>query len=772
MKIRAKLLSGFIIIALFSMAVGVTALIQANNLRSGVLSLSNTTIPTLSYLKSVSQDMYMIKVAIRSLTSERALANDEYYERQLRNIDNARLSYQKALSAYDQLPKTEQEQTLYADTMSLIHGAVIFNNEVLDLVKKTRKASLDERERHFDEIFNLVSSERRLAFDTFERSLANLIAYDQQFYGVENPQGIIKSANAAMIILYIVTTFAFITALAFGVYLGSSISRSLGSAVNVLDKIAVGDLSESFNAKTRDEFQKLSASLSSVTGTIMRLLKEADTLTESATSGHLTERGKTDGLYGSYKNLMEGINNIVNSLVGFIDNMPAPAMIIDKNFNIVFMNKAAAVIAEFGNSGNSGGDRKCHDYFKTGDCKSERCACSRAMEQGNAATSETVAKPSKQSFDISYTGVPIKDRAGTIVGALEIITDQTEIKKAERLMLKVSDFQNTEIERLKEFLKNVSTGDFSETFSVTEGDADTVETKKKLDLIAVGLNQSLGSISEALSQVSVTVDQVTVSSEQVAMASQSLSQGATEQASSLEEITASVTEISGQTKLNTEHAIKVDTVSKSSRKSADQGNDKMKQLIAAMTDINGNAEEIRKVIQVIDDIAFQINLLALNANVEAARAGKYGKGFAVVADEVRNLAVRSAKSVQETAEMIEATIGSIAKGNSLVDATATQLATIVSGTGEVVELAEQVCVASKEQSTGLDQISFGLNQIDQVTQSNTATAEQSASAAEELSSQAQMLRNLIKQFKLRDHGTDGTVGRRVNTEPKYQFLYQ
>jgi methyl-accepting chemotaxis protein len=206
--------------------------------------------------------------------------------------------------------------------------------------------------------------------------------------------------------------------------------------------------------------------------------------------------------------------------------------------------------------------------------------------------------------------------------------------------------------------------------------------------------------------------------------------------------------------MNTDHAIKVDTESKSSQRGAEQGNTRMKELVAAMNDINTNAVEIRKVIQVIDDIAFQINLLALNANVEAARAGKYGKGFAVVAEEVRNLAVRSAKAVQDTAEMIESTIKSIGKGNSLVDLTATQLATIVSGAAEVAQLAEQVCVASKEQTMGLEQVSTGLNQIDQVTQSNTASAEQSAAAAEELSGQAQMLKNLITQFKLKGSTTE------------------
>lgn len=754
MRIKSKLVSGFFCIACFCLVVGATALIQSNALQAGINSLSDGTIPTLEYLKSVSQSMYVIKVAVRSIANERGITNEEYYSRQLMNIDKARTDYRKALQNYDRLPKTLIERELYEKVQVLLNGAIEFNNEVISLAKEARNAPAEERSAYFDRIFSLTSGEKRLAFDTFEKTLSELISYDQDFYGTEMPKKIISSAESAESVLLLVTAGAFIAALALGLFLGSSISRSLQSAVAILDKIAAGDFTDQFISGTRDEFQKLAISLSSVSSAIMKLLEEADSMTEAATSGKLNFRGNTTAFSGSYKTLMTGINAIVDSLVGFIDTMPAPAMIIDRDFNIIFMNKIASSLGKSNASFGSGSTLKCHDFFKTEDCKSSRCACFRAMDRGEPATSETIARPTETPYDISYTGVPVRDRSGKIVGALEIITDQTEIKKASRLMNKRASFQNSEIERLDRFLKNVASGDLRDTFKVSDGDHETADAKKSFDMIAEGLNRTLYSISEALSQVSATVEQVTVGSEQVAQASQSLSQGATEQASSLEEITASVTEISNQTKLNTENAIKVDVVSRSSKESAERGNLRMQELIRAMNDINANAEKIQNVIQVIDDIAFQINLLALNANVEAARAGKYGKGFAVVAEEVRNLAVRSGKSVRDTTEMIEATISSIRNGNSLVDATASQLKAILSGAEEVEQLAEQVCEASKEQSTGLGQISIGLGQIDQVTQSNTASAEESAAAAEELSSQAQMLKSLITRFRLKENGTE------------------
>lgn len=140
--------------------------------------------------------------------------------------------------------------------------------------------------------------------------------------------------------------------------------------------------------------------------------------------------------------------------------------------------------------------------------------------------------------------------------------------------------------------------------------------------------------------------------------------------------------------------------------------------------------------------------MALNANVEAARAGKYGKGFAVVAEEVRNLAVRSAASVKETTTMVEKAINHIEKGNNLVKLTSDQLTDIVKGSTKLAELAQEVSAASREQTSGLGQISASISQIEYITQANTASAEETASAASELYSQAGELKDLISRFKL------------------------
>ena len=284
---------------------------------------------------------------------------------------------------------------------------------------------------------------------------------------------------------------------------------------------------------------------------------------------------------------------------------------------------------------------------------------------------------------------------------------------------------------------------------VANGDLTVdVRVASERDVLGFSLKRMTESLHELLSQVNTSIDQVNVGSDQVSQSSQSLSQGATEQASSLEEISSSLTEINSQAKQNAQNAKEANAIATQASSNASQGNALMQDLVTAMGEINTSSDEIQKVVKVIDDIAFQINLLALNANVEAARAGKYGKGFAVVAEEVRNLASRSAGAVKETTVMVEQTIDSITRGNASAEETAKQLTEIVDGSNKVATLLAEIAAASDEQASGIGQITQGLDQIDQVTQANTASAEESASAAEELASQATQLKSMIKQFKL------------------------
>jgi len=262
-------------------------------------------------------------------------------------------------------------------------------------------------------------------------------------------------------------------------------------------------------------------------------------------------------------------------------------------------------------------------------------------------------------------------------------------------------------------------------------------------VIIRNINRVLKGVSNSLSDSS---NQVVSASSQVSAASQTLAEGSSEQASSLEETSSSLEEMSSMTKRNSENARKANDLAKEARAAADKGVGDMHTMGAAMEAIKVSSDDIAKIIKTIDEIAFQTNILALNAAVEAARAGEAGMGFAVVADEVRNLAQRCAQAAKETSGKIEGAISKSGQGVEITLKVAATLNEIVTKVRQVDELVTEVAGASREQTDGIAQINGAVGQMDKVTQSNAATAEESAAAAEELNAQAEIMKQSVAEL--------------------------
>jgi methyl-accepting chemotaxis protein len=404
-----------------------------------------------------------------------------------------------------------------------------------------------------------------------------------------------------------------------------------------------------------------------------------------------------------------------------------------------------------------------------------------AQEQ-EAAMSELIAKLDKH-FDTSEQKTlfakvpPLWESYRSETKKLREASSQNNGELAKALLASAGKIGNELVERV------VDCRDYATKEATVNSDAIekiVISSKRaaitsNLAVIILGVSISFlvtRSVSRLLrrlaGQIGMGADQTTSAASQVSHSSQSLAEGASEQAASLEETSSSLEELSSMTGRNSENAEKANNLAKRSRGAADKGASDMQAMSAAMEAIKVSSDDIAKIIKTIDEIAFQTNILALNAAVEAARAGEAGMGFAVVADEVRNLAQRSAQAAKETAGKIEGAITNAAQGVELSSKVADTLREIVTNARQVDELVAEVAGASREQTQGITQINTAVSQMDKVTQSNAASAEESAAAAEQLNAQAESMKGLVAELLRLVGGSDDrgnlqtSVGQRVS----------
>jgi hemerythrin-like metal-binding protein len=280
------------------------------------------------------------------------------------------------------------------------------------------------------------------------------------------------------------------------------------------------------------------------------------------------------------------------------------------------------------------------------------------------------------------------------------------------------------------------------------------EYKGEFAEIRNALQKIITSLNEVVKDILVTSEEVNQGANEISTSSQSLSSGATQQASAIEEISATVTQVAAQVKENAKNAEQVKSVANNNKNSAQYSDTQMTELVTSMSDIQKSTANIQKVLKMINDIAFQTNILSLNAAVEAARAGQHGKGFAVIAEDVRNLALKSASAADETSDMLETMVQKITSGSELAYETAQSLKQIVEGADETVKISSEVASASNEQSIAVNQITLSLDQVSQVVQSTSVTARQGASTSNELREYANKLMDTVGEFRVVSEAID------------------
>lgn len=347
----------------------------------------------------------------------------------------------------------------------------------------------------------------------------------------------------------------------------------------------------------------------------------------------------------------------------------------------------------------------------------------------------------KQLKPISHiTAGAEKLEAGDLEIHIEVGSDD-ELGRLAESFNATSDILNNYVDDISKQLSEMANNNMNITIS-EEYIGDFIPIKTSIEKIADSLNHTLYEITKAANEVSAN-------SNTVSTGAQILSQGSTEQAEAIDHLAVSIENLSNDVTSNAQEAEEANmTVGKVSQW-IETSNQEMQKMVSAMNDIRYTSTEIKKIIKTIEDIAFQTNILALNASVEAARAGVSGKGFAVVADEVRNLAAKSAEAAKSTATLIGSSIQAVQNGMTIADETAKSLLNVVEGAKDVSAFVERISIASKHQKDTLEHLTTGVNQISSVVQANSETAEESAAVSVKLFQQANTLRELVDIFELK-----------------------
>lgn len=332
------------------------------------------------------------------------------------------------------------------------------------------------------------------------------------------------------------------------------------------------------------------------------------------------------------------------------------------------------------------------------------------------------------NFDVNVE-VTSKDEVGQLQQAFSETTE------------KLQDYQGY-IDETASILQEVSDGNFN----VVPQRAYEGQFRKLKD----NLESLLTTLSATMRQINEMTMQVDAGAEQISNGAQALAQGSTEQASSVETVSAGIGDITNAIHQSADNAASAQENADSAQRELQNSNDMMKQMVAAMETIDKKSAEIQKIVKMIDDIAFQTNILSLNASVEAARAGEAGKGFAVVAGEVGNLAKKSADAVKSTTALIDETIAAVKNGSEIVQKTAESMQKSSEVTEKVTVLMKQIAEASEQEANEIAQINESIDQISKVVQTNAATAEESAAASEELTGQSGSLKEMIGKFRLKE----------------------
>lgn len=456
-----------------------------------------------------------------------------------------------------------------------------------------------------------------------------------------------------------------------------------------------------------------------------------------------------------------------------LDNVATNVMIADDDYKIIYMNRA---IHQMFAEAESDIRRDLPQFSaanlmgSTIDTFHRNPAHQRGMLERLTGTHRATVKVGGHTFALAVTGV-VNERGQRLGFAVEWLDRTAEVAVEEEVAEIVSGAANGDftkrigLDGKKGFFLQLA-GDLNRLLETSQRGLEDVavvlgavaegDLTRSIDADYAGTfgqlkddaNLTVSRLREIVEQIKHATDAINTAAKEIASGNQDLSSRTEEQASSLEETASSMEQLTSTVKQNADNARQASELAGTAQHVAVRGGEVVGQVVETMSAIHQSSSKIADIIGVIDGIAFQTNILALNAAVEAARAGEQGRGFAVVATEVRNLAQRSASAAKEIKGLISDSVDKVQAGNKLVDQAGKTMEEVVSAIKRVARIMGDISAASREQSSGIEQVSLAVSQMDEVTQQNAALVEEAAAAAESLEEQAHNLAQAVSVFRM------------------------